>query len=147
MENRGEIRWKYPKFPTLIQRFSSQIPLARQPFRFLFRVNYILRCSPSRSYAAGPLRPKASGISTVDGCASRMTQNKKEAFMKREAKIDSIKIRRSRFGLTGIVYSYGYAYAVRYAPDAIVTEALIRKSWREQRPAFRPYNDSTDTFV
>jgi hypothetical protein len=110
-------------------------------------VNYILRCSPSRSYAAGPLRPKASGISTVDGCASRMTQNKKEAFMKRAAKIDSINIRRSHLGLTGIVYSYGYAYAVRYAPDAIVTEALIRKSWREQRPAFRPYNDSTDAFV
>ena len=67
--------------------------------------------------------------------------------MKRAAKIDSINIRRSHFGLTGIVYSYGYAYAVRYAPDAIVIEALIRKSWREQRPAFRPYDDSTDTFV
>jgi len=65
-------------------------------------------------YAAGPLHPKASGISTVDGCASRMTQNKKEAFMKRAAKIDSINIRRSHFGLTGIVYSCGYAYAVRY---------------------------------
>jgi hypothetical protein len=37
--------------------------------------------------------------------------------------------------------------AVRYAPDAIVTEALIRKSWRERRPAFRPYNDSTDAFL
>ncbi|MGD0814943.1 MAG: hypothetical protein ABSA83_15165 [Verrucomicrobiota bacterium] len=93
------------------------------------------------------MRPKASGISTIDGCVSRMTQNKKEAFMKRAAKIDSINIRRSHLGLTGIVYSYGYAYAVRYAPDAIVTEALIRKSWREQRPAFRPYDDSTDTFV
>ncbi len=41
--------------------------------------------------------------------------------MKRAAKIDSINIRRSPLGLTGIVYSYGYAYAVRYAPDAIVT--------------------------
>ena len=67
--------------------------------------------------------------------------------MKREAKIDSINIRRSHLGLTAIVYSYGYAYAVRYAPDAIVTEAIIRKSWREQRLAFRPYNDSTNAFV
>ena len=43
--------------------------------------------------------------------------------MKKGAKIESINIRRSRFGYTGIVYSYGYAYAVRYAPDAIITEA------------------------
>ena len=59
----------------------------------------------------------------------------------------SVNIRRSHFGLTGIVYSHGYAYAVRYAPDATVTAALIRKSWREQLQAFRPYDDSTDTFV
>jgi hypothetical protein len=94
-----------------------------------------------------PLAPQSQRHLHLDGCASRMTQNKKEAFMKRAAKIDSINIRRSHFGLTGIVYSYGYAYAVRYAPDAIVTEALIRKSWREQRPAFRPYNDSTDALL
>ncbi len=35
--------------------------------------------------------------------------------MKKGAKIESINIRRSRFGYTGIVYSYGYCYAVRYA--------------------------------
>jgi hypothetical protein len=93
------------------------------------------------------LRPKASGISTIDGCASRMPQNQKGSVMKKAAKIDSINIRRSHLGLTGIVYSDGYAYAVRYAPDAIVTEALIRKSWREQRQAFRPYDDSTDIFL
>lgn len=67
--------------------------------------------------------------------------------MKKGAKIESINIRRSRFGYTGIVYSYGYAYAVRYAPDAVITEELIRKSWRENRSAFRPYDDSTDTFL
>jgi hypothetical protein len=67
--------------------------------------------------------------------------------MKKSSKIDSINIRRHHLGVTGIVYSYGYAYAVRYAPDAIVTEELIRKSWREQRRAFRPYNDSTDMFL
>jgi hypothetical protein len=64
----------------------------------------------------------------------------------RSSQIDSISILHSHRGLTGIVYSYGWAYAVRYAPDAIVTEALIRKSWREQRQVFRPYDDSTDTF-
>jgi hypothetical protein len=67
--------------------------------------------------------------------------------MKRSSKIDSINIRRSRFGLTGIVYSEGYAYAVRYAPDTVVTEELIRKSWRESRQSFRPYNDSTDEII
>ena len=39
------------------------------------------------------------------------------------------------------------AYAVRYAPDAVITEELIRKSWRENRRAFRPYDDSTDMFL
>jgi len=67
--------------------------------------------------------------------------------MKRTTKIDSITIRRQHLGLTAIVYSDGYAYAVRYAPDTVVTEALIRKSWRENRASFRPYNDSTDMFL
>jgi hypothetical protein len=67
--------------------------------------------------------------------------------MKRTTKIDSINIRRHHLGVTAIVYSTGYAYAVRYAPDVVVTEALIRKSWRESRASFRPYNDSTDMFL
>ncbi len=67
--------------------------------------------------------------------------------MRRSSKIDGINIRRSRFGLTGIVYSEGYAYAVRYAPNTVVTEELIRKSWRESRRNFRPYNDSTDEII
>ena len=67
--------------------------------------------------------------------------------MKKAAKIDSITIRRNRLGYTGIVYSYGYCYAVRYAPDAVVTMELVRKSWRENRGAFRPYDDSTDAFL
>jgi hypothetical protein len=67
--------------------------------------------------------------------------------MKRTTKIDAITIRRQHLGLTAIVYSNGYTYAVRYAPDTVVTEALIRKSWRENRASFRPYNDSTDTFL
>jgi hypothetical protein len=67
--------------------------------------------------------------------------------MKKGAKIDTITIRRSHLGLTAIVYSGGYAYAVRYAPDAVVTMELVRKSWRENRNAFRPYSDSTDMFL
>ena len=65
----------------------------------------------------------------------------------KKSKIDAIHIRRNRFGLTGIVYSEGYTYAVRYAPDTVVTEEVIRKSWRERRSAFRGYDDSTDTFL
>ena len=67
--------------------------------------------------------------------------------MKKNIKIDSFTIRRHHLGLTAIVYSNGYAYAVRYAPDAVVTEALIRKTWRESRAIFRPYNDSTGMFL
>ena len=67
--------------------------------------------------------------------------------MKKSSKIDSINIRRHHLGLTAIVYSNGYAYAVCYAPDTVVTDVLIRKSWRESRRSFRPYNDSKDTFV
>ena len=65
----------------------------------------------------------------------------------KKSKIDSIHIRRNRFGLTGIVYSEGYTYAVRYAPDTVVTEELIRSTWRERRSSFRPYNDSTDEIL
>ena len=67
--------------------------------------------------------------------------------MKKSSKIDSINIRRHHLGLTGIVYSDGYAYAVRYAPNTVVTETLIRKSWRENRRSFQPYNDSTDEIL
>jgi hypothetical protein len=58
-----------------------------------------------------------------------------------------VHIWRHHLGLTAIVYSDGYAYAVRSAPDTIVTEALIGKSWRENRASFRPHDDSTDTFL
>ena len=67
--------------------------------------------------------------------------------MKRSSKIEAVNIRRNRFGLTGIVYSDGYAYAVRFAPNTVVTEELIRKTWRESRGSFRPYNDSTDEII
>jgi hypothetical protein len=76
-----------------------------------------------------------------------MAAKPKRKRMKKSSKIDSINIQRHHLGVTAIVYSNGYAYAVRYAPDTVVTEALIRKSWRESRASFRPYNDSTDTFL
>jgi hypothetical protein len=31
--------------------------------------------------------------------------------------------------------------------SAIVTQSLIRKSWRERRSTFRRYDDSTDMFL
>jgi hypothetical protein len=67
--------------------------------------------------------------------------------MKKPSKIDLINIRRHHMGLTAIVYSGGYAYAVRYAPDTALTESLIRKSWRESRRIFQPYNDSTGEII
>jgi hypothetical protein len=67
--------------------------------------------------------------------------------MKKTSKIDSINIRWHHLGVTGIVHSQGYTYAVRYAPNTRVTESLIRKSWRERRICFRPYNDSTEMFL
>ncbi len=94
-----------------------------------------------------PFRPQASVISTLTTALLGGSKNQKVSVRKKGGKIESINIRRSRFGYTGIVYSYGYCYAVRYAPDAVITEELIRKSWREQRGAFRPYNDSTDMFL
>jgi hypothetical protein len=94
-----------------------------------------------------PSRPQASVISTLTTALLGWPRNQKGSVMKKGAKIESINIRRSRFGYTGIVYSYGYAYAVRYAPDVVITEELIRKSWRENRHVFRPYDDSTDTFL
>ena len=39
--------------------------------------------------------------------------------MKKSFKIDSINIQRHHLGVTAIVYSNGYAYAVRYAPGSI----------------------------
>lgn len=76
-----------------------------------------------------------------------MVAKPKRKRMKKSSKIDSINIRCNRFGLTGIVYSHGYAYAARYAPNTLVTEELMRKSWRKNRSSFRAYNDSTDEFI
>jgi len=94
-----------------------------------------------------PLPPLSQRHLHLDNCASRMVARPKRKRMKKSSKIDSINIRRHHLGVTGIVYSEGYAYAVRYAPNTRVTEELIRKSWRESRTSFRPYNDSTDMFL
>jgi hypothetical protein len=94
-----------------------------------------------------PLLPLSQRHLHLDNCASRMVARPKRKRMKKSSKIDSINIRRHHLGVTGIVYSEGYAYAVRYAPNTRVTEELIRKSWRESRLSFRPYNDSTDMFL
>jgi hypothetical protein len=79
--------------------------------------------SPGRSSALAP---------TESGCANARTLTKSALY---------------RFGISGIVYSNGYAYAVRYVPNTVVTEELMRKSWRENRRGFRPYNDSTDEII
>lgn len=67
--------------------------------------------------------------------------------MKKSSKIELVSIRRHHLGLTGIVSSEGYAYAVRFAPNTAVTESLIRKLWQESRKSFHPYNDTTDEII
>lgn len=67
--------------------------------------------------------------------------------MNKISKIEAIDIRANHLGLTAVVCSEGYCYAVRYAPDTVVTEALIRKSWRESRRSFRPYDWTEDEFI
>jgi hypothetical protein len=67
--------------------------------------------------------------------------------MKKSSRIESVNIRRHHLGLTGIVYSEGYAYAVRFAPNTTVTESLIRRLWQESRKSFYPYNDTTDEII
>ena len=67
--------------------------------------------------------------------------------MKKSSKIEFVTIRRHHLGLTGIVYSEGYAYAVRFAPNTTVTESLICRLWKESRKSFYPYNDTTDEII
>jgi hypothetical protein len=67
--------------------------------------------------------------------------------MKKSSRIEFVNIRRHHLGLTGIVYSEGYAYAVRFAPNMTVTESLIRRLWKESRKSFFPYNDTTDEII
>ena len=67
--------------------------------------------------------------------------------MKKSSKIEFVTIRRHHLGLTGIVYSEGYAYALRFAPNTAVTESLIRRLWQESRKSFHPYNDTTDEII
>jgi DNA polymerase IIIc chi subunit len=59
--------------------------------------------------------------------------------MKKSSKIELVTIRRHHLGLTGIIYSEGYAYALRFAPNTAVTESLIRKLWQESRQSFHPH--------
>ena len=44
------------------------------------------------------------------------------------------------------VYSKGNVYAVRYASGSEVDETEVRKVWREERRAFRPFNESFNSF-
>jgi hypothetical protein len=44
------------------------------------------------------------------------------------------------------VYSRGNVYAIRYAEGSEVTEAEIRKVWKEERRAFRPFDESLNSF-
>ena len=62
-------------------------------------------------------------------------------------RIDRINLRNNRFGVMGVVYSGGLAWAVRYTPNMRVTESLVRKSWRGNHKSFTRWNDRTNNFV
>ena len=67
--------------------------------------------------------------------------------MTKSPRIDGINIRNNRFGVMGIVYAEGHAWAVRYVPNTSVTESLVRKTWKENRRAFRRWDDSKSDFA
>jgi hypothetical protein len=62
-------------------------------------------------------------------------------------RIDRINLRNSRFGVMGIVYSEGFAWAVLYAPNTRVNESLVRKTWQDNHRTFWRWNDHTNDFI
>ena len=67
--------------------------------------------------------------------------------MTKSPRIDRINLRNNRFGVMGIVYSDGFAWAVRFAPNTRATESLVRKTWCDNPKAFRRWNDAMNDFV
>lgn len=67
--------------------------------------------------------------------------------MRQSNRIEGWTLRKHGDTLTAIVYNNGYVYACRFAPDATVTEELIRRSWTTNRRAWRAYDEGTDTFL
>jgi phosphotransferase system IIB component len=67
--------------------------------------------------------------------------------MKTTSRKVNVNILRQHLGVTGIVEANGYTFAVRFAPDCVVTDEHIRKAWRENRRAFRPFDTGTGTFL
>jgi len=60
----------------------------------------------------------------------------------------NINIIRSHLGITAIITDpQGYTFAVRFAPDTVVTEKLIRASWHTNRRAWRAFNTTFNTFT
>ena len=83
----------------------------------------------------------------LDTCASLMGMGPKGKSMTKSPRIDRINLRNNRFGVMGVVYSAGFAWAVRYAPNTRVTESLVRKTWCDNPKAFRRWNDTTNDFI
>ena len=94
-----------------------------------------------------PLPPPSRINLHLDTCASRMGTGPKGKSMTKSPRIDRINLRNNRFGVMGIVYSDGFAYAVRYAPNTRVTESLVRKTWHDNHKTFSRWNDTTNDFV
>jgi len=103
------------------------------------------RCQGSMPLA--PFRPQASVISTLTTALLGCRKTKRNVMKKRsEDRIHQHPAQPLWLHWNRLLLRY--CYAVRYAPDAGHHRGThFGKSWREQRGAFRPYNDSTDRFL
>ena len=57
-----------------------------------------------------------------------------------------VEIKENSGGILALYHSRGNVFAIRYAGGSEVTEEEIRKIWREERRAFRPYDTSAASF-
>jgi len=57
-----------------------------------------------------------------------------------KTKIESVNLHQSRCGVEAVVVVDARAWAIRFAPGSVVTEAQVRASWRENRHNFMPWN-------
>lgn len=62
-------------------------------------------------------------------------------------KIDEFTIREDGFSKIAVIASEGCTYAMRFALDAVVTEALIRESWKQRSYLWKRWDDDRRCFV
>jgi len=66
---------------------------------------------------------------------------------KKQRRIESLNILKQHLGYTAVIVVEGYTYAVRFAPDTVITLECIRNSWYHNPRAWRPFDTGTNTFT